>query len=205
MKKSKIIIAAGVLLFVFLVGGAIAYFTDTDEKTNTFTIGNVEISLNEDHWSLVDADNSGVPDASENIMPGQTIAKDPKVTNESASNAAYVFTKVVVPCTSEATPRELFTYNVNSGWTELSTAAVACTNGNATHVYYYGSNNSLTSLAAGATTPNAVFDNVTLLSNLTGAASEGLTGNKNVVVTGYGIQTQGLPEPIVPATVWGYF
>lgn len=211
MKKKKTITAAIVLLLVFLVGGAIAYFTDTDNATNVFTIGNVDIELVEPNWSTTDEDSNGVPDASQDLMPGETVAKDPKINNLSTTNAAYVFAKVEVPCTtaeSPATPVEFFTYTVNTGWTELSSAAVACTSGGtATHVYYYGSGNTLTELAkaTNATTPTstpAVFNNVTLISTLNG--SEGVTGNKNVVVTGYGIQTQGLSST-VPANVWANF
>ena len=28
-----------------VIGGTLAYFTDTEEKTNTFTVGNVDITL----------------------------------------------------------------------------------------------------------------------------------------------------------------
>ncbi len=211
MKKKKTITAAIVLLLVFLVGGAIAYFTDTDNATNTFTIGNVDITLTEPNWSTTDEDNNGVPDASQDLMPGQTVAKDPTINNVSTTNPAYVFAKVEVPCTtaaSPATPVEFFNYTVNSGWTELPSAAVACTSGGtATHVYYYGTGGSLTALAkaTSASTPTstpAVFNNVTLLNNLTG--NEGLTGNKNIVVTGYGIQTQGLAST-TPTDVWANF
>ena len=208
MNKKKIIIASLVLLLVFAVGGAIAYFTDTDTKTNTFTIGNVDISLTEANWSTTDANNNNVPDAAENVVPGQSIPKDPVIKNESTTNPAYVFAKVVVPCTtatSPATPVEIFSYTpVNSAWTELSSAAVACTSGGtATHVYYYGTNNTLSSLAANTAAP-ALFTSITVSSQVTGANSEGLTGNKNVVVTGYGIQTQGLAST-TPVDVWGNF
>jgi len=211
MKKKKTILAAVVLLLVAIVGGAIAYFTDTDEKTNTFTIGNVDITLTEPNWDTTDTTPAnGVPDAAEDLMPGETVAKNPIINNESTKNPAYVFAKVVVPCTTETTPQEIFTYTVNTdAWTELSGEAVACTSGgNATHVYYYGTSGTLTELAkaANASTPTpttkAVFDSVTVRGTLTG--SEGLTGNKNVVVTGYGIQKDGLASA-VPATVWGYF
>ena len=211
MKKKKTILAALVLLAVLVVGGAIAYFTDTDEKTNTFTIGNVDISLTEPNWDTTDSDSDGVPDASQDLMPGQSVVKDPTINNLSTKNSAYVFAKVVVPCTTETTPQEIFTYTVNTGWTELTTTGLpeACTSGgNATHVYYYGSDGTLTELAkaTNAQTPTststAVFSSVTLRSTLKG--NEGLTGNKNIVVTGYGIQKDGLAST-VPATVWGYF
>ena len=212
MKKKKTILAAVVLLLVAVVGGAIAYFTDTDSKTNTFTIGNVDITLTEDAWdALADTNNNDIPDLAEDMMPGESVTKDPTINNVSTKNPAFVFAKVEVPCTTETTPQEIFTYTVNTGWTELTTTGLpeACTSGgNATHVYYYGSDGTLTELAkaTNAQTPTststAVFSSVTLRSTLKG--NEGLTGNKNIVVTGYGIQKDGLAST-VPATVWGYF
>ena len=61
MKKRKTIIAAVVLLLVFVVGRAVAYFTDTESVTNTFTIGNVDITLTEPNWDDTDDnDNDGI-------------------------------------------------------------------------------------------------------------------------------------------------
>ena len=214
MKKKKTVLAAIILLLMFAVGGAIAYFTDTDTKTNIFTIGNVDITLTEDGWdALADTNNNDIPDAAEDMLPGESVTKDPTINNVSTKNPAYVFVKVEVPCTTIVAPattsEEIFTYTVNSGWTELSTAAVACTSGGtATHVYYYGTNGTLTVLAkaADASTPtstsNPLFSSISLLGTLKG--NEGLTGEKRVVVTGYGIQTEGLTST-APADVWANF
>ena len=74
MKKKKTITAAVILLLVFVVGGAIAYFTDTDTRTNTFTIGSVDITLTEDGWdALADTNNNDIPDAAEDMMPGESV------------------------------------------------------------------------------------------------------------------------------------
>ena len=213
MKKKKTVLAAIILLLMFVVGGAIAYFTDTDSKTNVFTIGSVDITLTEDGWDLTDANDNDIPDAAEDMMPGESVTKDPTINNVSTKNPAYVFAKVEVPCTTIVAPattsEEIFTYTVNSGWTELSTAAVACTSGGtATHVYYYGTNGTLTVLAkaADASTPtstsNPLFSSISLLGTLKG--NEGLSGQKQVVVTGYGIQTEGLTST-APADVWANF
>ena len=214
MKKKKTILAAAVLLLMLAVGGAIAYFTDTETKTNTFTIGNVDITLTEDGWdALADANDNDIPDAAEDMMPGESVTKDPLINNVSTKNPAYVFAKVEVPCTTIVAPattsEELFTYTTNAGWTELSTAAVACTSGGtATHVYYYGTGGTLTTLAKATseTTPtstsNPLFSSITLLGTLKG--NEGLSGEKQVVVTGYGIQTEGLTST-APADVWANF
>ena len=64
MKKNKTFLAAIVLLLLFVVGGAVAYFTDTDSKTNTFTIGSVDIDLIETGWdALADTNDNVIPDA----------------------------------------------------------------------------------------------------------------------------------------------
>ena len=170
---------------------------------------NVDITLTEPNWSTTDQDGNNVPDAAENLMPGDPIAKDPTITNTSTANDAYVFMKVEVPCTNTvpATPIELFTYTPDTtAWTELTTAnlPVACTSGGtATHVYYYGTNGTLTTMQ-----PNDVsdplFSTIAVNSNLTGVSGEGLTGNKSVVVTGYGIQTEGFTSS-TPAQVWANF
>ena len=214
MNKKKTVLAAAILLFMFVIGGAIAYFTDTDQKTNTFTIGGVDITLTEDGWdALPDTNSNDIPDAAEDMMPGESVTKDPLINNVSVKSDAYVFVKVEVPCTTIVAPattsEELFTYTTNAGWTELSTAAVACTSGGtATHVYYYGTNGTLTVLtkAASSTAPtstsNPLFSTISLRSTLKG--NEGLTGEKQVVVTGYGIQTEGLTSA-APADVWANF
>ena len=210
MNKKKTILAAVVLLLVFVVGGAIAYFTDTDTKTNTFTIGSVDITLTEPLWDALVKTNGDttIPDDAEDMMPGETVTKDPTINNISTKNDAYVYAKVEVPCSTATTPAELFTYTVNTGWTELSSAAIACTSGKATHVYYYGTGGNLSPLAkaADASTPTStsapVFSQVTLLSTL--QSSDIPANNPQIVVTAYGIQKDGLASTD-PATVWGYF
>lgn len=198
MNKKKIIIASLVLLLVFAVGGAIAYFTDTETKTNTFTVGNVDISLTEANWDLTDSNNNNIPDAAENISPGVSVAKDPVITNDSATAPAYLYAKVEIPCTSDATPVEIFTLNsIGSGWNLMTDGA--CTSGVATKIYNYGTASAMTALAAGSSTP-AVFTNVTLNNSITGS-EQGLSGNKNVVVTGYGVQTTGLTAN-TPNGIW---
>jgi len=217
MKKRKTILAAVVLLLVFLVGGAIAYFTDTDTKTNTFTIGSVDITLTEPLWDelVKTGGDTSIPDDAEDMMPGESVTKDPTINNVSTKNDAYVFAKVEVPCTTIVAPAteavELFTYTVNTEWAELSSAAVACTDGGtATHVYYYGTGGTLTKLnkAANASTPTStsapVFGSVTLRSTLKAAEIPNINNNKTITVNAYGIQADGLAST-APADVWGYF
>ncbi len=197
MKKRKTIIAAVVLLLVFMVGGAIAYFTDTDSATNTFTIGDIDISVTEPTWTTnLQAD----ADYGKNVMPGETIVKDPQINNDSTANAAFVFAKVEIPCSTDSTPIEFFTLQqIGTGWTLMTDGACDATSHTATKIYNYGTASAMTSLAAGASTP-AVFGSVKVNENINGSTG-GRTGDQNVVVTGYGIQADGLTST-APSAVW---
>lgn len=68
MKKKSILVAAIAVMLVaaLVVGGTLAYFTDKDTATNTFTVGNVSIKLLE---SSLHRENAGVAN-------GQTSASE---------------------------------------------------------------------------------------------------------------------------------
>ena len=85
MKKKITAIALVVcLVAVAIVGGSLAYFTDTTEaKVNQFTVGNVDIDLTEPAWK---------GDAT--LMPGVSFEKDPTITVGEKSQDAYVFLKM---------------------------------------------------------------------------------------------------------------
>ena len=180
MNKKKTIIAAIVLLLVLLVGGAIAFFTDTETKTNTFTIGKVDITLTEPTWDAKIAANA---DYNKKLLPGAELEKDPTVTVTADSADAYVFVKVDVPCVGTGTDRrELFTYTLGSGWAALSGAAVtSCADGAvATHVYAH-------TAAMTANESSALFTKVTLDENLTQEEAEGLN-TIEMPINAYAIQ-----------------
>lgn len=85
MKKKITTLALLAALLTIVIGGAtLAYFTDTEDAVNTFTVGNVDIDLTEDSW---------IPP--ENAVPGVAYDKDPNVTN-TGSNPAYIRVKVTV-------------------------------------------------------------------------------------------------------------
>lgn len=199
MKKERTITAAVVLLLILVIGGAIAYFTDTENVTNVFTIGDVDITLTEPNWDDTDADSDGVPESAEGRTPGQTIPKDPTITNV-GTNDAYIFAKVEAPCTIGENPdKELFTYTTNNGWYLMNDGS--CSNGTVTDIYAYGTSSAMTAVSSG--NDATLFNNVTVNTAITGDES-GLTGNKNLVVTGYAVQADGLniQNGDTPANVW---
>lgn len=68
-----------------IVGASLAYFTDTDEATNAFTVGNVKIALRE----VFDPDTAV-------LVPGKDINKDVFVKNTGAQDA-YVRVHIAIP------------------------------------------------------------------------------------------------------------
>lgn len=87
-----------------VIGGTLAYFTDTDEETNTFTIGNVDIDLQE----TFDANNAV-------LRPGsQTTNKiEKKVWIENTgSEDAYVWYEWYIPSVLDSTDGSTGTNNV---------------------------------------------------------------------------------------------
>ena len=56
-KKLTLVVTCVVLVAAMVIGGTLAYFTDTDKATNTFTVGNVKIELLE---SSLHRSNAGV-------------------------------------------------------------------------------------------------------------------------------------------------
>lgn len=95
--KALLLTLCAVLLVAASVLGTMAYLTSSAEVENTFTVGKVEIKLDE---AKVTADGIPVEGAarvtanSYKLMPGNTYTKDPTVTVLNGSDAAYVRMKV---------------------------------------------------------------------------------------------------------------
>lgn len=71
MKKKIVALCLCVALAVVAIGGAtLAYFTDTDNETNTFTVGNVSIDLIESQYHRVNAGKGDVGDVAEPLQGG---------------------------------------------------------------------------------------------------------------------------------------
>ena len=95
--KALLLTLCAVLLVAASVLGTMAYLTSTAKVENTFTIGKVEIKLDE---AKVNADGipvEGAARVTENsykLMPGTTYTKDPTVTVKAGSEDSYVRMKV---------------------------------------------------------------------------------------------------------------
>ncbi len=102
MTKCKRILAtllAVILLVSASVIGTIAYLTSTDSVTNTFTVGNVKITLDEakvDEYGVAVESADRVKENTYKLLPGHTYVKDPTVTVANGSEEAHVRMLVTV-------------------------------------------------------------------------------------------------------------
>lgn len=168
MKKK---IATGALLVAFgataVTGATLAYFTDTDQADNTFTVGNVSIDLTEPSW-----EGSGSVDAPE-AYPGEALAKDPTVTNDGANPA---FVRIAVTGWDSLTPAGNITYRTDYETGKLGTDWVEYDG------YYYYTK----VLEVGATT-DALFDQIVIPTDVT----NGYDGQYTLNVKAEAVQAQG--------------
>ena len=92
-KKITAIFLCVALVAIAIVGASLAYFTDSKKATNTFTMGDVKITL--DETSVADPTGDRVTENTYNVYPGAVVIKDPIVHN-TGKNAAYIRAKVEV-------------------------------------------------------------------------------------------------------------
>ena len=104
-KKVAISIVALALVLCCAIGGTLAWLTATsDQVVNTFTVGDIKIELAETTTEY-------------KVIPGSDIAKDPKVTVKSGSEACWLFVEITEKNWSDG-----LTYSVvtgENGWTAL--------------------------------------------------------------------------------------
>lgn len=104
MKKKLIALTAAFLLVIgAAVAGTVAWLTaKTPKVENTFTVGNIDIALAETTSDY-------------KMVPGETIAKDPKVSVTEGSEDCWLFVKVEKSTSLDS----YISYGIASGWTEL--------------------------------------------------------------------------------------
>lgn len=107
--KPMLIAMAVVLLLGCVTGGTLAWLTaTTGEVKNTFTVGNIDIDLEETTTAY-------------KMIPGCTIDKDPVVTVNANSEKCYLFVKVTenIGITGYDFD-DYISYEIDTGWTEVN-------------------------------------------------------------------------------------
>lgn len=176
MKKAIVLVLCAVLLCGVSVFSTLAYLTSTDKVENTFTVGNVKITLDE---AKVKAD--GTADGNERVkaneyklIPGKSYTKDPTVHVDANSEDCWVFVKVVNEIAGIEADTTVAAQMSTNGWTAVEGAK---------NVYVYRE-------IANANDDIVVFKNFKIKGNVD---SEALAtyANKTIVVTAYAVQAEG--------------
>lgn len=192
MKKKLMSVLAIVLVIAMSVAGTYAYLTSQDSVTNTFTVGNVAITLDE---AKANTDGSLVAGADRvkantyKLLPGHTYTKDPIIHVDAASENCYLFVKVENEIAAIEGANNVASQMTANGWVAVE---------GETGVYAYTVNNALTAVEAGGDVN--VFGTLTIADTVTNAVLAGYA-NKTITVTAYAIQADGFDDKSA-AEIW---
>lgn len=134
--RSILTVCLALALVATAVMGTIAYMTAQDSKTNTFTVGSFNKPTDPDnHDQTLDSyliEPSWVENSK--LVPGGSVAKDPKVGIGAGSEDAYIYVYVDNKTLTDAS-KKLVTFTLDNGWTAVEGHAVA---GDAANTYVSG-------------------------------------------------------------------
>lgn len=99
MKKKLMTVLALVLVIAMSVAGTYAYLTSTDSVKNTFTVGNVAITMDEAkvdaYGNVLNGEDAGRDVKNTyKLIPGHEYTKDPTIHVTQGSEPCYVFAKI---------------------------------------------------------------------------------------------------------------
>ena len=184
--KALCLTLAAVVLVAATFFGTMAYLTSTtDTVNNTFTVGKVNITLDEakvNDSGVTEDSSSRVTKNTYKLMPGHTYVKDPTVHFAAGSEASWLFVEVENSIADiEASDNKIADQIVKNGWTALE---------GVTGVYYkeVGANN------GDVAVDYPVFNKFTIDGSVDGTKLESYAG-KTVTVTAYAVQKDGFTDP----------
>ena len=209
MKKKLMTVLALVLVIAMSVAGTYAYLTSADKVVNTFTVGDVQIKLDE---AKANPDGSLVPNAervkanSYKLLPGHEYNKDPMVTVLKGSESSYVKMTVTFSKAAEldaifaptgANLLSIFKGYDNTTWiykgnTEDTTANTR------TYEFWY---KAPVAAPDGDVALDALFDSITVPGTITNDQLDSIKG-MTITVNAYAIQADGFKDA---ADAWSHF
>lgn len=177
-------ILALVLCAVLLVGGSVlgtmAYLTSQDAVTNTFTVGNVAITLDETDVDDSDKDGS-VTDRDQanayHLLPGQTYTKDPIIHVADGSEKCWLFVEIVNEIADIEAGTTIAAQMDANGWTPIAEDS---------SIYFY---ENIVDASADAVDVD-VFETFTIKGDVANKALADYNG-MTIKVTAYAVQAAG--------------
>ncbi len=196
--KALVLALCAVLLVVTTVFVTMAFLTSEDSVQNTFTVGKVEITLDEakvDSYGNEIANAERVKENEYKLIPSHTYVKDPTIHVDSNSEDCYLFVRIQNDLGSDGVINGI----ANNGWVLVEgTQDVYC---------YYGVTDGETNSTKQIVKPGEdkkVFDTFTFGEKANPNNYDTATKNAKIIVTAYAIQADGLSEK-TPAEIWALF
>ena len=208
--KALVLILCGVLLVTATVLGTLAYLISQDTVVNTFTVGDVSITLDEtkvtpDGKPVGDLDGDGSPDRTNegndyHLIPGQTYIKDPTVTVKSGSEESYVRVLVTINKLAELdaifAPTGADLLSIFNGYDDTKWDYVGKTEADNTITYEFRYAETVNAVdAAEDIVLSPLFTAITLPGEMTGAQLKTLYTDPDdrlsITVTAHAIQKSG--------------
>ena len=200
MKARKILVSLAALALVaaISIGGTLAYLTQQKTVTNTFTVGNVTITMDETDVDDSTKDAARDTENSYKLLPGKTYTKDPIIHVDTNSESCYLF----VTIKNEIADIEDANNSVEKQMTAKGWAKVTGVTGVENLYVYIGTEENASDpkvVAAGADV--TVFDQIAIKGE--GVTNEGLKdyAGKTIVVNAYAIQAEGFSGKTA-AQIW---
>lgn len=126
LTKVLCLVMCALLLVTGSVFLTLAFLSSTSETvTNTFTVGNVTITLDEAKVDLYGVEEEGADRVTANdykLIPGQTYKKDPVITVKEGSEPAYVYLGLAIdPAVAAVIDGSIASQLATNGWLRLQT------------------------------------------------------------------------------------
>lgn len=179
--KVLALVACAVLLVVGSIAGTLAYMKSTATVTNTFTVGNVNITMTEakvDVYGVAATPETRVTTNEYKLIPSHNYTKDPTIYVTKGSEVCYLFVKVengisAIEAEGNTTIAKQMEAN---GWTALT---------GVDNVYYYETTVDARTATEDVKVP--VFTNFTVANDAIVADY----ANAKIIVTAYAVQADG--------------
>jgi len=205
LRKALLLISCAALLVCITVGVTVAYLTDDAKVTNTFSVGKVDITMDEatvnEYGKLLDKNNKAEGEEGYDeklvertdgnnykLIANHTYTKDPTITVAATSEKALLFVKVVNPLGELETDVEGKTIE-----DQMTANKWYCIDGD-NNIWVYGTETKATEVAANGKV--VVFESFTLSDEVTNTSTA-----EDVVITAYAVQADGF-EGKTPAEIW---
>ena len=193
--KALLLTLCAALLVAASVFGTLAYLTSTDEVVNTFTVGKVELKLDEadvnTDGTYVNGHDTRVEANEYHLLPGLSYTKDPTLTVKANSELSYIRILVTIEQMDKlqaALGQDFLPETVVTGWDSALWPCVATVNnGDGSYTYEFRYAQTVDTMDGKDLELKPLFTSFTVPGKLTGAQMQTLKDVK-IVVEGHAIQ-----------------